>query len=91
MKMELTKFMKPIIDGAVEPPNASVWLRAVDYTANRIGLLLCGDLSTAIQAVRNDNRPISKLTTLDKERDLYAFCISPEYFELRQRLGLSIF
>jgi pentatricopeptide repeat protein len=90
MKMELTKMMKPIIDGQIEPPNLSVWLRAVDYTANRIGLLLCGDLNTAIQAVRNDNRPISKLSTTEKEKDLYTFCISPEYFELRQRLGLSV-
>ncbi len=89
VKMELNKMMRPIIEGQVEVSMSS-WLRAIDFTANRIGLLLCGDLATSIQAVRNDNRPISKLSSSEKEKDLLAFAISAEYFDLRQRLGLSV-
>jgi tetratricopeptide (TPR) repeat protein len=89
MKMELTKMMRPILDAQLEV-NLAEWLRGVDLTANRVALLLCGDISTAIHAVRNDNRPISSLSTADRERDLIAFSTSPNLFEARARLGLSI-
>jgi hypothetical protein len=70
--------------------NLAEWLRGVDYTANRVGLLLCGDLITAVQAIRNDSRPISNLTNAERERDLIQFSISPEYFQARAALGVAI-
>ncbi|MDX9719405.1 MAG: hypothetical protein RBU37_01565, partial [Myxococcota bacterium] len=87
--VELHKLVKAVIEGRVEV-NTSKWLKGVDYTTNRVGLLLCGDLSTAMTAIRNDATPVSKLSTSEKEIDLVQFAISDRFFELRSRLKLSI-
>jgi len=89
VRNDLYKVMKPIVDGK-EEVNTSRWLKAVDFTANRVGLLLCGDVSTTMRAIRNDTVPISKLTTAEKEADVLHYAMSEEYFELRKRLALAV-
>ncbi|MFA5623792.1 MAG: hypothetical protein WC966_01880 [Bradymonadales bacterium] len=86
---ELQKQVTPIMRGKFDI-NTSHWLKAVDYTANRVALLLCGDLATALRNIRNDVAPISKLTNAEREEDLITFAMSDAYFELRQRLGVAI-
>jgi tetratricopeptide (TPR) repeat protein len=87
--METGKFMKTFLAKG-ENPNLSEWLTAVDHTATRMGLLLCGDLQQAATAIKNDVNPIGKSTVKDKIRELVLFSISDNYFQLRQELGLSI-
>lgn len=73
-----------------ENPSLSKWLRAVDHTASRVGLLLCGDLKTASRMIKDESNPIGKANTQDKIRELIIFSISEEYFEMRVELGLNI-
>lgn len=88
-RIELMKMVKPLLEGQTEV-NLAEWLRGVDLTSNRIALLLCGDISTAVQGVRNENRHMSSLTPADRERDVIAFCTSDAYFEARERLGINV-
>jgi len=89
VRVDLGKIMKPILDGRVQV-NMSKWLKAVDHTANRVGLILSGDMQVAMSAIKNDAAPTSKLTTAEKEAELIKYAISDEFFEVRRRLGLAI-
>src|ERR1019366_8819408 len=59
------------------------WLRSADLTAARVGLLLCGELKTALAGVRSPSpapgRPAAERVT----SDLVAFCASREHAALR--------
>ena len=71
-------------------PDLSQWLRAVDYSADRIGLLLCGDLRQSIACVKNETFQIGKSSVKDKVKELILYSISDEYFALRRELGLAL-
>lgn len=71
-------------------PNLSAWLKALDHTSNRVALLICGDLTTACNCIRNEDASISKLTPKEKIKELVLFSISDSYFELRKQLGLAL-
>ena len=62
--------------------NLSRWVRSLDRSADRVGLLLCGDLVRSIQYLA-DAAPESRAPLL-------AFALSPEHMQLRRSLGLSI-
>lgn len=89
MLLQLQKFMKSYLKKG-ENPNLSEWLKMVDHTSTRMGLLLCGDLHQAASNIKNDMNPIGKASVKDRIREMVLFSISDEYFELRQQLGLSI-
>ncbi len=61
------------------------WMRGVELTAARAGLLLCGDLATAAAIVRSESRPIAELTTEERRNDLLAFSASEAHVALRAR------
>lgn len=68
----------------------SAWLDAVDHTANRLGLLLCNDLDTALRHVRRQPEGLGKASPAERTRALLLFALSEPYFELRRRLGYAI-
>lgn len=63
--------------------NLSLWSQALGRTANRIGLLLCGDLPLSVRFARDGSPP----AVID---DLIDFATSQTYWSLRNHLGLSI-
>ena len=65
------------------------WVRSVELTACRAGLLLCGDLTVAARRLRSETRPIADLSAEDRRRDLLAFCASSELASLREKLGVT--
>jgi tetratricopeptide (TPR) repeat protein len=65
----------------------SAWTRNVELMAARAGLLLCGDLATAMAIVSNESREIAGLTLDAKRRDLMAFGSSEEHAALRARFA----
>jgi hypothetical protein len=74
-------------------PDLSAWLRNVDHTANRAGLMLCGDLRTAVACMKLEfegGRAISKADMKERVRELILFNISNDYFTLRSDLGLAL-
>jgi hypothetical protein len=61
------------------------WVRSVELTAARAGLLLCGDLSTAATLLRTESRPVADLSLEQRRGDLIAFCASRAHAALRAR------
>lgn len=65
------------------------WIRSVELTAHRAGLLLCGDLRVALREVRREERRLADLGADDKRADLLAFTASDGLGRLRERLGVA--
>ncbi|WP_045118315.1 response regulator [Haliangium ochraceum] len=63
--------------------NLSRWVRAQGRTANRVGLLLCGDLPAAVRFARDSG------TTAGID-DMIDFAVSGVFASLRAQIGLSI-
>lgn len=65
------------------------WAALLHRSADRAGLLLAGDLSSALE-VRLGTKPDRDLVTSTPDAlDLYVFGLSPNAIALRRRLGLS--
>jgi tetratricopeptide (TPR) repeat protein len=99
--VELTKYMQPIHieglrlvvrrfmeDGA--KANIKRWSQAVELTACRAGLLLCGDLEIAKKIIAAEPQVPGDLPPQEKLKELVLFSISPHYFGLRKALGIAI-
>ena len=65
------------------------WIRHVELTAARAGLLLAGDLRVALQVLEEEKRTIGELTLEEKRGDLLMFTASAEYASLRARIGAA--
>ena len=76
-------------NGAIGPAVAG-WIVATDLTANRVGLILAGDLETAARAVATDKHPTTTLGAKERLRELLAYWSSEEHFAVRRHLGLEI-
>jgi hypothetical protein len=67
------------------------WIRHVELTAARAGLLLAGDLRVAMRLMKDESRAaIGELSREQKRGDLLAFCASDAYGKLRERMGVAI-
>ena len=78
------------------------WRSVVHQIGNRTGLLLCGDLGTAVRIVIRDagalpdGRPATPeeirriAVTNEPVRELLRFAVSDDYFHLREKLGTAI-
>jgi len=64
--------------------NLKKWARAAEWTACRTGLLLCGELQVAVDALANEPGGEMRITELE------TFWASSEAGELRRRLGAAI-
>lgn len=65
--------------------NLQRWGAAVDKTACRAGLLLCGDLASAAAMLKDEEGPSGELL-----RDLIAFATSEAHTKLRRQLGIGV-
>lgn len=68
--------------------NLKKWSKAVCFTQDRAGLLLCGDLSAAVKMLRERVQDEKQLA--DRLRAITLFAISEEHFELRAHLGAAL-
>jgi tetratricopeptide (TPR) repeat protein len=66
----------------------AAWIRSVELTAGRAGLLLCGDLRTAMTRIRSETRAVADLTVDEKRVDLIGFCCSRTLAELRASVAV---
>ncbi|MDF1566326.1 MAG: tetratricopeptide repeat protein [Deltaproteobacteria bacterium] len=62
----------------------------VEHTANRAGILLAGDIAVARSCLMEDKGGAAKLPFRTKVRDLVMFCLSEEFFQVREALGLAV-
>jgi hypothetical protein len=61
------------------------WIRSAELTAARAGLFLCGELKTAVAAVRSQPRPPGRPSAERVTSDLVTFCASQAHAQLRSR------
>jgi hypothetical protein len=64
--------------------NLKRWARAAEWTACRTGLLLCGELQTAVDALANEPGGEARITQLE------TFWVSSEAGTLRAQLGVAL-
>ena len=69
----------------------AVWIRSVELSAQRAGLLLCGDLAVATARLHAETgaRAIADLAFEEKRGDLLAFCVSDKLARARALLGVD--
>jgi hypothetical protein len=60
--------------------NLSTWARALSRTADRAGMLLCGDIPSAFSGAKEAG---------DLDKDLVEFAYSAAHVQLRKQLGLA--
>jgi tetratricopeptide (TPR) repeat protein len=66
------------------------WVAAIDLTADRAGFVLAHDLETAAQVVKASDESSSLVPLDERFRELALFAVSSQYFEIRQRLQISV-
>jgi len=66
------------------------WLASVELSANRAGLVACGDLDVAAKAVSTEPVPAGGIQSKDKVKDLVVFSVTEDYFVVRNFLGIGI-
>jgi tetratricopeptide (TPR) repeat protein len=72
------------------PYDIDGWCRAVDASCRRAGLLIAGDLRTAVDAIAREPIFTSGQRADDKVADLLVHSVSPQHHALRKELGLTI-
>ena len=60
--------------------NLSTWARSLSRTADRAGMLLCGDIPAAFAGAKENG---------DLDKDLVEFAYSAAHVQLRKQLGLA--
>jgi tetratricopeptide (TPR) repeat protein len=77
------------LDARAGRVNLQAWIRGVELTAARVGLMLCGDLRAAMSRVRGESRDVAELSVDQKRHDLVAFCVSEGHALLRTRFAVT--
>jgi hypothetical protein len=66
------------------------WIRHVELTGARAGMLLAGDLRVAMRMLKSEARTIGELSLDAKRGDLVAYAACDGYGQLRERMGIAI-
>lgn len=66
------------------------WSHGADATAHRVGLLFCGEATTAVKLVSREQQLVGGPTTEEKINDLLAFSVSEDFFATREQLKLTV-
>lgn len=70
--------------------NLRRWMQAIELTAARAGLLVCGDLEIAKRILGSEQILPGDLTPAEKIASLLLFSVSEQYATLRRTLGIGI-
>jgi hypothetical protein len=65
------------------------WMCSAELTAARAGLLLAGDLATAVSLVRTEPGELSIVPAEGRRGDLVAFCASRAHVAIRQQVTIT--
>ena len=68
--------------------NLKQWARSVDYTCDRAGLLLSGDVSVAVRILKE--QVSDKAILADRLRAITLFTVSEEHHRLRKQIGTAL-
>ncbi len=68
----------------------SSWRAATDLTANRVGFIVANDFQVAAKGIATEGASLSSMSVKERLRDLLAYAVSEQYFQVRRHLGLQI-
>ncbi|MCB9521326.1 MAG: tetratricopeptide repeat protein [Myxococcales bacterium] len=68
----------------------NAWIRGIELTAHRVGMLLCGDLPRAVQASDQLADSLGGLDSHERAVELIRFAVDPMHATLRGELGLGV-
>jgi hypothetical protein len=68
----------------------SNWRAATDLTANRVGFIVANDFQVAAKGIATEAASLSTMSVKERLRDLLAYAVSEQYFQVRRHLGLQI-
>lgn len=95
MKKELTQDKRDLLVEHVKTfietkgdVNLKKWAAAVNYSADRTGLLICDDLKIATEAIRIEEG--NSTGVKDRLKEIHLFSVSDDYFAIRKRLLIDI-
>jgi hypothetical protein len=71
-------------------PDILAWLRSVEETACRAGLLACGDVTVAPSVLAMAGATPGGLSAAERARALFPFSVSQRYSALRHVMGVAI-
>lgn len=66
------------------------WVKAIDLSADRAGLLIAHDLTSALDVVRASEPEASSVPIAERIGELLRYSVSSEYFAVRRSLGISL-
>ncbi len=81
--------IEKLFDGGATP-DILAWLRSVEETACRAGLLACGDVTVASSVLAMAGATPGGLSAAERARSLFPFCVSQRYSALRHVMGVAI-
>ncbi len=85
----LRAVVKRFIDEGAKA-NMKRWNFAVEMTAARAGLVLCGDLEIAKKVLSSEQTRPGEPTAAEKMQGLLAYSVSQDYTQVRRALGVAI-
>ena len=74
------------LDAAGGRVDLGAWIRSVELTANRAGLVLSGDFHAAMKRIKGEKRGIADVTVDDRRLDLIGYLASSGHADLRKQL-----
>jgi tetratricopeptide (TPR) repeat protein len=82
--------LKTLVTRLIEGGSADTraWVQGVDYTVTRLGFVLSDDLETSVRIVTQEGDEGSLVPARDRMKDLVAYAVSEEYFDLRKALNM---
>jgi len=66
------------------------FFRAMEKTALRTGLLVCGSVDVAMDIVRAEEAGFSDMAVKEREEELAWFAVSDDHFALRRIIGAVV-
>jgi len=73
-----------------EAPDLARWRAAVDATAQRVGLLVSGELAATARMLSSDAALAGAGRPSQRVADLVGYSVSPSYFAVRRHLGVAV-
>ena len=82
--------MRALLARVANPVDLTKWRNSVDAAAQRAGLLVSGELAATARMLASDPLVAGGLRPSQRVQDLVAYSVSPNYFQIRQHLGVAI-
>ncbi len=86
----LTELVERMNDDAPRHWDVDAYLKGIDLTADRAGLIFANDLEKALAIIRNEPAHAAAPTVGERATELIRYAYSEEYFQVRRLIGHNI-